>query len=144
MRRITLLVILCLALLPLSGIAQLNPAAGVKKVFDWQTTTGKTAVFNLVTTRFATYPTSYTVQFVRAGDFTGATCTYAVEGVALEATDPDPVVDADYQNVSGDLDCATVRMIHITNKPLAQLRGNLKALSGGTSPKLRLVIVAVR
>lgn len=41
---------------------------------------------------------------------------------------------ADYQDLSGAIDCTTVTMVHIANKPVRTVLVNLTTMSGGTSP----------
>ena len=101
------------------------------KTFTAQSATGTTAeVVDFDTVRLS--PDELTVQL----NVTGAptTCTYQVEGSLDNVT---------FFDLSGAKSCTSSLMFHLDSKPVRYLRGNLTALSGGTSPSVQLIVKGV-
>lgn len=68
-----------------------------------------------------------------------ATCTYRLEG----SLDPDEVTP-EWFDLSGTLTCTTSTMVHIVDRPVMRVRGNLLTLTGGTSPTVQLRYLGVQ
>ena len=59
------------------------------------------------------------------------TCTYKLEGSVRPATES--LTDADYYDLSGNIDCSVAVMTHVVNRIVRSIRGNLTVLSGTTA-----------
>lgn len=82
-------------------------------------------------------PKTHTVQL----DITGGptTCTFQLEG----SLDKEGVVGGDFFDLSGPQDCTNDIMFHVTDRPVAWIRGNLTALSGGAGPALTVYYLGI-
>ena len=72
-----------------------------------------------------------------------ATCTFHVWGTTKTLADT-PVYPTDYADLSGAIDCTTVTMIHIANKPVTLVLVQLSAMTGGTTPSVTFRYIGTR
>ena len=135
-RRILLATLL--VLLPAVLLADIP--TGVTKIFTVQSSPGYTTNLDVYLVYPGISPKYHTVELRVTG--TPASCTYALEGSALTLYDNPATTD--FGNLSGDIDCTSVTLLHIANKPVNTVHGHLKALTGGTSPTVQLVYLGVR
>ena len=121
--KLRFLLLLTLATALIAGRAHLS-------TFAAQTAIGATASVDL--SKLRVWPDKATVQL----NVTGAptTCTYQVEG-SLD--------NASWFDVSGSQVCTSSLMFHLDAKPVAYVRGNLTALSGGTSPSVQMLFLGM-
>jgi len=97
---------------------------GYRKTFTTQTTTGATASSGLM----RGYAVNHTAELIVTGG--PATCTYRLQGTGDGTT---------WFNISAaDLTCTSTTVGFEANKPVAQVRGNLLTLTGGTTPTVTL------
>lgn len=89
----------------------------------------------------------YTPKYITVQAFvtgTPSTCTEHIWGT-LKTPVETPAFPADYQDLSGALDCtmSVNQMVHIYYKPVVGLVIQLSALAGGTSPTVTFRFLAV-
>ena len=119
-----------LTLVLFAGLSDAVAAKRTTKTFTAQTATGTTASLNLDKLNIA--PVDATAQLNVTGSPT--TCTYQVEGSLDNVT---------WFDLSGGQTCTSSLMFHLDSKPVNYIRGNLTALSGGTSPDVTFIYLGV-
>ena len=114
---------LCFALLLLT-IPSTAQRQSSFKVFDALTAAGQTEAFDVWFG--AGYPLQHTVQLTITSR--AATCTVQHEGCLLGRT---VCAVADWEILSAaDVDCTSIEMFHVINRPVRSIRVNLTALAG--------------
>ena len=95
------------------------------QTFDALTAVGPTVAFN---TGFGSrYPHTHTVQLSISS--LPNTCTFQLEGCLLLG--PDVCDASDWELLSAaDVDCTSIEMFHVVNRPVRNIRVNLTALTG--------------
>ncbi len=94
------------------------------QTFDALTSTGQTVAFNA---GFGSrYPLEHTVQLSISS--LPATCTVQLEGCLLLG--PDTCDASDWELLSAAVDCTSIEMFHVINRPVRNIRINLTALTG--------------
>lgn len=101
-------------------------------VFGGVTAATATGTSNTVDVRFYA-PRTHTFQVVVTGS--PASCTIDLEG-SLD--------NSNWFSLSGNQTCTSNVMFHVTDRPVVFVRGNLSALSGGSSPTVTVDYIGVR
>ncbi|MEE8608693.1 MAG: hypothetical protein V3S55_13890 [Nitrospiraceae bacterium] len=103
--------------------------ATVERTFAALASVTQTPSLNAV----ALSPGWHTAQLVITGSPTG--CAFQLEG---------SLNNSNWEDLSGSQDCTAITMFHVANKSVPYVRGNLTALSGGTSPTVQLLYKGVK
>lgn len=105
---------------------------GTLKCFAVQDGTGTTDTINVCKGKNQSCPPRHTVQVVTTGSPSG--CEVALEG-SLDGSNFFALSTTDDTSAG---DCTASVMWHTTNRPVRWIRGNVTALSGGTTPTVRI------
>ena len=125
----TLLALSLTAMLAISLAAQMvtnDKAIRVYAALSSATTTSAFDVSNAL-------PTQHTVLLVITGS--PATCTAKLQG-SMDGTN--------WADLSGSETCTSTTTFHVVNKPILNIRVNVTALTGGTSPTVTAIYAGTR